>query len=395
VNASSRHLKKRLAAARNRSRLASPKQHFGHWQLEPNRIFHKKSNFFSIVRQGLTDAAPSLLVQQEDGAEVVLITRVRSDGTRVFLLQLRAEPGLIGKVTYTSTIQSTWQNLRAEHGGQVPYFAEYAVDGTQNSKTLVDSTQFDWLGLYSSKKKRYRVLETLNELIAPESFVWVSENELKKLAANPHMLSVDLMVCISLLLSSRYELRLRKMKRKRAKRSLSEHARRMSREAKMRFFRKVWEGSSGGRAVVFVDYRSKDREVSSWIQPLLFVPGIRVIKADIFIDDEGLVLGICPRFPSNGESQILVHGAESEGEAASLQCECPEPIPAIELVASGEGGRFLWHEIRVQLTIHHHQTSVHSEDYFPTQQFMEALGSQLSSSVSFRVLGFLVWTLST
>jgi hypothetical protein len=153
---------------------------------------------------------------------------------------------------------------------------------------------------------------------------------------------------------------------------------------------KIWIDSSG-KKVIFAEFRSKDREVASWTQPLVFIPGIRVISVDFFLN-EGRVSKVC--LPNDALQET---SPKTEVSDQILTCSSHDNLgqcPSVEFSASGEGGRFLWHDIRIRATIHNHQLHPNCAHSLSAERFVDTLRSELSSAVSFRLAGFAAWVLS-
>jgi hypothetical protein len=384
-------LEARLKKARTRSKLSPGRLENSDWALSESVLRHRLTNYFSIEKATDEECKPDLRIRQEDGAEVVLLFRKNQGGSREFLIQERAEPGLIGKVVYTTTIQSTWQNLRAEHKGSTPPLAEYVNSDREDVTTVIDIQQYDWLDLYWKKHKRYRVLEVTHPPAISQRHIWVSEISLKELALRQNLLSVDLMATLGLLIDADDMLNWNGVLGSRRgthnlRTALSQSVLRIRRYR----FKSVLASGSSNRAVM-VDFSTTDREVLNWTQPLMDVGGIRNISLELFQGEQGEFV-ICQPFDHNKESPVIDSLAATTSASSNHLSDC-RSCGVVRLAASGEGGRFLWHQVQISVTVHKHICDKRCPDCKTVAGFADSLRSPLMSSVSHRLAAFALWAL--
>lgn len=381
------HLIKNLRTARKAGKLRAVKDVSGPWILDEQSIRNPKVNFFSIETVSESGETNQLKVRQEDGAEVILLMRMRANGERQFLLQERAEPGLIGRAVYTSTIQSTWQNLRADHDGVKPALHRFASESIDSSRTIYDSIQPDWADLYLSKLKRYRIIEVFDVIEDSPLHLWVTEKELSSLARIPHALSIDLMACIGLFL---------------VQDSMNENRRASSTlgirpliSAMSALCIRPWRVSrftsvlsdERGRKVVMVAFSSSSREVREWDQPLLWIPGIRNIRVHAYPTHGLQILD----FVDNPHQEAPIEPAHQYlKKSFKLKVGC-RSCTKWSLFASGEGGRFLWHDVRLDLIVHDHKPSQWEISGTSFQMDRRELLGKQELSVSLRLGMFGLW----
>ena len=127
---------------------------------------------------------------------VLLIAEIQ--GEDFAILNCRFEPGLIARINFTSTIQSTPNNYLQSHNGKSTHFIEVIDQPNKYGEVIYDGFQFDWGNFYITKTKRYLMikLNTIPEL--PSGFVWFQIKKFKQLVMENQLITNDLRVCIAL-----------------------------------------------------------------------------------------------------------------------------------------------------------------------------------------------------
>jgi len=99
-----------------------------------------------------------------------------------YLLQAKAEPGNIGKLQLSPTLQATTSNLLKAHGGAKPLFADY-FDEENNPKIIYAKWQSEDGGRFHLKSNYNMIVEIKEdeELKIPDSFIWVTLYQIKQL----------------------------------------------------------------------------------------------------------------------------------------------------------------------------------------------------------------------
>ena len=99
-----------------------------------------------------------------------------------YLLQAKAEPGNIGKLQLSPTLQATTSNLLKAHGGSKPLFAEY-FDEENNPNIIYAKWQSEDGGRFHLKSNYNMIVEIKEdeELKIPDSFIWVTLYQIKQL----------------------------------------------------------------------------------------------------------------------------------------------------------------------------------------------------------------------
>lgn len=119
----------------------------------------------------------------------------------LFLVQLKYEGGNYKGWQITTTVQATFENLRAAHKGRSPHFANYFWDGASE---IVDQRNRDiscesWLaedgGRLFLKRNRAIISSVQNyeKVVLPRYYHWVSFSDLEKLLFEDAVLSPHLM----------------------------------------------------------------------------------------------------------------------------------------------------------------------------------------------------------
>lgn len=374
-----------MAREREASTLSPSPHDQGSWKWEGSRLVNSRANFFQIVDLESDGDGRQFKVIQEKGAQVMLAFRENDDGGREFLLQLRTEPGLIGRVCLTATIQSTNENLSASHGGKFPDLAALHHNPRAFGQVVHESRQWDWQDLYINKEKTFRILN-LRET-PPNSAVhfWVPESALGSLAMVPCALSADLLCALGLLWGEDY---------------LKGHMRAFAvgspdfttssfqipplilREMELEVFNKPIRTDSRGHSINFVRFSSGIREVTSWIQPLLDVPAIRDISLEL-----GGASG-SPVLSGNFLHDTLEHQIGwQDSPRTSFLSSSPT---AMRIYVSAEGGRFSRHLALVSI-IDGNQTDARSSiraDHTELSALIPQALEGLSTSVSHRLALF-------
>lgn len=327
-----------MARERQASTLSSSTHDQGPWKWEGSRLVNIRANFFQIIDLESNGDGRQFKVIQEKGAQVMLVFRENDVGGREFLLQLRTEPGLIGRVCLTATIQSTNENLSASHGGKFPDLAALHHDPRAFGHVVHESRQWDWQDLYINKEKTFRIVRLREPPPNSAIHFWVPESALGSLAMVPCALSADLLCALSLLWGEDY---------------LEGHMLAFAvgstdfttssfqipplilREMELEVFSKPTRTDSRGHSINFVRFSSGIREVRSWIQPLLDVPAIRDISLEL-----GGASGN-PMLSGNFLNDTLEHQIQWQDSPRTIS---PSTSPAaMRIYVPAEGGRFSRH----------------------------------------------------
>ena len=162
------------------------------WNVDPNsgNIKHESGGFFEVIgvkasntfdrEVGKKGWTQPMIAKNPGGILGIIMKRIND--IPHYLLQAKAEPGNIGKLQLSPTLQATTSNLLKAHGGAKPLFAEYFDDGN-NPKIIYAKWQSEDGGRFHLKSN-YNMIVEVNEdeeLKIPDSFIWVTLYQIKQL----------------------------------------------------------------------------------------------------------------------------------------------------------------------------------------------------------------------
>ena len=162
------------------------------WNIEneTGNITHDSGGFFQVIGVKVTNTfdrevgkkgwTQPMIGKNPGGILGIIMKRV--NGVPHYLLQAKAEPGNIGKLQLSPTLQATTSNLLKAHGGAKPLFAEY-FDDENNPKIIYAKWQSEDGGRFHLKSNYNMIIEIKEdeELKIPDSFIWVTLYQIKQL----------------------------------------------------------------------------------------------------------------------------------------------------------------------------------------------------------------------
>ena len=159
-------------------------------QKETGNLFHDSKGFFEVIgvkvsntfdrevgKEGWTQP---MIAKNPGGILGILMKKI--NGIPHYLLQAKAEPGNIGKLQLSPTLQATTSNLLKAHGGKRPLFAEY-FDESNNPKIIYAKWQSEDGGRFHLKSN-YNMIVEIDEnekLDIPDYFIWITLYQIKQL----------------------------------------------------------------------------------------------------------------------------------------------------------------------------------------------------------------------
>ena len=153
-------------------------------------ISHDSKGFFEIIgvkvsntfnrevgKEGWTQP---MIGKNPGGILGILMKKI--NGVPHYLLQAKAEPGNIGKLQLSPTLQATTSNLLKAHGGKRPLFAEY-FDESNNPNIIYAKWQSEDGGRFYLKSNYNMIveIEENKELDIPDYFIWITLYQIKQL----------------------------------------------------------------------------------------------------------------------------------------------------------------------------------------------------------------------
>ena len=162
------------------------------WKVEDDssNITHDSGGFFQVIGVKVSNTfdrevgkkgwTQPMIAKNPGGILGILMKKI--NGIPHYLLQAKAEPGNIGKLQLSPTLQATTSNLLKAHGGSKPLFAEY-FDEENNSNTIYAKWQSEDGGRFHLKSNYNMIVEFKEdkELEIPDSFIWVTLYQIKQL----------------------------------------------------------------------------------------------------------------------------------------------------------------------------------------------------------------------
>jgi oxidase EvaA len=162
------------------------------WNVDKDsgNITHDSGGFFEVIGVKVSNTfdrevgkkgwTQPMIAKNPGGILGILMKRI--NGIPHYLLQAKAEPGNIGKLQLSPTLQATTSNLLKAHGGMQPLFAEY-FDEPKNVKVIYAKWQSEDGGRFYLKSN-YNMIVEVNEdeeLNIPDSFIWITLFQIKQL----------------------------------------------------------------------------------------------------------------------------------------------------------------------------------------------------------------------
>ena len=162
------------------------------WNVESNsgNIKHESGGFFEVIgvkasntfdrEVGKKGWTQPMIAKNPGGILGILMKRI--NGIPHYLLQAKAEPGNIGKLQLSPTLQATTSNLLKAHGGSKPLFAEYFNE--ENDLNVIYAKWQSEDGGRFHLKSNYNMIVEIEEdveLKIPDSFIWVTLYQIKQL----------------------------------------------------------------------------------------------------------------------------------------------------------------------------------------------------------------------
>ena len=162
------------------------------WTVDKNsgNITHDSGGFFEVIGVKVSNTfdrevgkkgwTQPMIGKNPGGILGILMKRI--NGVPHYLLQAKAEPGNIGKLQLSPTLQATTSNLLKAHGGIRPLFSEY-FDEPKNVKIIYAKWQSEDGGRFHLKSNYNMIVEVdeNEELDIPDSFIWVTLFQIKQL----------------------------------------------------------------------------------------------------------------------------------------------------------------------------------------------------------------------
>lgn len=168
------------------------------WRRDPitGNIRHQTGRFFSVIgvharhrlgRRELEWDQP-IIEQPEIGILGILAKSIA--GTLHFCLQAKEEPGNLGGIQLSPTVQATYSNYTCAHGGGIPLFLEHFMDPPP-SRLLFARLQTEDGGRFLYKSNRNMVVLAGDDFPVelPKGFIWLTLRQIAALIRSDNMVN--------------------------------------------------------------------------------------------------------------------------------------------------------------------------------------------------------------
>lgn len=178
------------------------------WQFDDHmNLRHVTGKFFSIEGLHVSTNVGSVhewsqpIINQPEIGILGILCQKRG-GVLQFLLQAKIEPGNVGYVQLSPTLQATKSNYTRVHQGRLPAFLEYFEDPPREW-ILFDQLQSEQGGRFYKKRNRnvLLVIPPDENLEIPDTFRWMTLGQIKRLISSDNVVNMDtrtVLSCISL-----------------------------------------------------------------------------------------------------------------------------------------------------------------------------------------------------
>lgn len=177
------------------------------WHFEPEwgDLVHDTGRFFRI--QGLEVETnfgsirrwtQPIINQPEIGILGFLMQE--HDGVLHVLVQAKMEPGNVGLVQVSPTVQATRSNYTRAHGGAFVPFLQYFLDASRH-RVVADQLQSEQGARFLRKRNRNVIIEVdpSETIDVPDDFFWLTVGQLGHLLAIDNLVNMDARSVLSLL----------------------------------------------------------------------------------------------------------------------------------------------------------------------------------------------------
>jgi len=172
-------------------------------------ISHKSGRFFSVIgvrirhridREELVWDQP-IIEQPETGILGILAKQINK--VLHFCLQAKEEPGNIGDIQLSPTVQATYSNYTGAHGGARPLFLELFT-GSDQSRNMFARLQTEDGGrfLYKSNRNMITVVENDFPQELPDGFIWLTLRQIVRLMKQDNLVNACTRSILSSLVSA-------------------------------------------------------------------------------------------------------------------------------------------------------------------------------------------------
>ena len=168
------------------------------WIVDPatGDVTHQSGKFFTVTgleietnARGRPGWSQPILLQPEVG--ILGFIAKRLGGVLHLLVQAKMEPGNANLVQISPTVQATRSNFTRVHGGRLPAYVEYFIEG--RGVVLADQLQSEQGARYLRKRNRNVIIRVADDEVLDhgEDFVWVTVGQLVRLTRHQNLVHLD------------------------------------------------------------------------------------------------------------------------------------------------------------------------------------------------------------
>ncbi|GGK75001.1 NDP-hexose 2,3-dehydratase [Sphaerisporangium melleum] len=169
----------------------------GGWLFAPGtgNLEHYSGRFFSVeglhvrANHGRVREWSQPILVQRDIAILGIIAK-EFDGVLHFLLQAKMEPGNLGLVQLSPTVQATSSNYTQVHRGRRAAYVEYFTEPGRG-RVVVDILQSEQGAWFHLKRNRNVVVEVTEDVPEHEDFCWLTLGQIRRLLRQPNVINMD------------------------------------------------------------------------------------------------------------------------------------------------------------------------------------------------------------
>jgi oxidase EvaA len=173
------------------------------WSLDSSAgvLKHETGRFFSIdgikisTNWGNVSSWEQPIIDQPEIGFLGIITK-EIEGVLHFLLQSKIEPGNVNNVQLSPTLQATKSNYSQVHNGNKPNYLDFFLNA-KKEQILLDQLQSEQGARFLKKRNRNIIIKVDEDVPVLDDFVWLTLGQIKKLMRYDNLVNMDTRTVIS------------------------------------------------------------------------------------------------------------------------------------------------------------------------------------------------------
>ena len=172
------------------------------WHFDSDgNLRHQSGRFFSIEGISVDTDFGSVkhweqpIINQPEIGYLGILTK-EIDGTLYFLMQAKIEPGNVNNVQISPTLQATKSNYTGIHKGKRPPYLEYFINA-KPEQILVDQLQSEQGARFLRKRNRNIIIKVDDEIEVLDDYRWFTLAQIKHFIHFDNMVNMDTRTVIS------------------------------------------------------------------------------------------------------------------------------------------------------------------------------------------------------